>query len=106
MIVEHDPRRHGGYETRPGAAAGLRRFIGGSPAAVFLRLLFLSVLVGATMAMFGLTPERLLWHAYDTLRALIDLGFETFHDFGRWILAGAVVVVPLWLISRLFAASR
>ncbi|WP_430910816.1 DUF6460 domain-containing protein [Methylobacterium sp. sgz302541] len=116
MIVENDPRRqaphgersYGGplsFDVRSRGGA-LRRFLGGSPAAVFMRLLFLSVLVGATMAMFGLTPERLFWHAYDTVRALIDLGFSTFHDFGRWIIAGALVVVPLWLISRLFAVSR
>ena len=83
-----------------------RRFLGGSPAGVFLRLLFLSVLVGAFMAMLGLTPGRLFWHAYDTVRALAELGLETFHDFGTWILAGAVVVVPLWLISRLLAVSK
>ncbi|WP_132254470.1 DUF6460 domain-containing protein [Methylobacterium segetis] len=117
MIVEQDPRRpgsryqgsqyqappHGYSENRP---SSLRRVLGGSPAAVFLRLLFLSILVGAFMAMLGLTPARLFWHAYDTVRALVDLGLEAFHDFGGWIIAGAVVVVPLWLISRLFAVSK
>lgn len=111
MIVEHDPRRQNGYGEVPPHAGrprghALRRFIGGSPAAVFVRLLFLSVLVGATMAMLGLTPERLFWHAYDAIRSLVDLGLDTFHDFGRWIIAGALVVVPLWLIARLFAVSR
>jgi len=105
-IVEHFQQRppQAAYPGRDGRGSGLRRFIGGSPAAVFLRLLFLSVLVGAVLAMLGLTPERLFWHAYETIRALFDLGFETLHDFGRWILAGAVIVVPIWLISRLFAA--
>ncbi|TXM87567.1 hypothetical protein FV232_26785 [Methylobacterium sp. WL30] len=114
MIVEHDPRRPGQnysgdpYQGPPSGyrASALRRFLGGSPAGVFLRLLFLSVLVGAFMAMLGLTPARLFWQIYDAARALIDLGLATFHDFGGWILAGAVVVVPLWLISRLFAVSR
>ncbi|GEP04593.1 DUF6460 domain-containing protein [Methylobacterium oxalidis] len=112
MIVEHDPRRQGShYQAPPHGyrephASALRRFLGGSPTGVFLRLLFLSILVGAFMAMLGLTPARLFWHAYDTLRALVDLGLDAFHDFGGWILAGAVVVVPLWLISRLFAVSK
>ena len=73
---------------------------------MFLKLLFLSVLVGAVMAMLGVTPGLLFWHAYDAMRRLIDLGLDTFHDFGRWILAGAVVVVPLWLLSRFFAVSK
>ncbi|MGU3537154.1 DUF6460 domain-containing protein [Methylobacterium sp. A54F] len=112
MIVEHDPRRRDRFEQAAPdygvhrAGSGLRRFIGGSPTGVFLRLLFLSVLVGAFMAMLGLTPARLFWHAYDTVRALVDLGLATFHEFGGWVLAGAVVVVPLWFLSRLFATTR
>ncbi|MCJ2055988.1 DUF6460 domain-containing protein [Methylobacterium sp. J-048] len=114
MLVDHDRRRHGapppngtyGAETYPPRASALRRFLGGSPAGVFLRLLFLSVLVGAFMSMLGLTPGRLFWHIYDSTRALLEIGLASLHDFGGWIVAGAVVVIPLWLISRLFAASR
>ncbi|KST61737.1 hypothetical protein AO398_02490 [Methylobacterium sp. GXS13] len=114
MLVDHDRRRHGappptgayGVEAYPPRASALRRFLGGSPAGVFLRLLFLSVLVGAFMSMLGLTPGRLFWHIYDSARALLEIGLASLHDFGGWIVAGAVVVIPLWLISRLFAASR
>ena len=116
MIGEHDPRPLGGQPPgrpyreeprdpgRPGSA--LRRFLGGSPVTVLVKLLFLSVLVGATMAMLGLTPGLLFWRLYDAIRQLIELGLETFHDFGRWILAGAVIVVPLWLVSRILAMGR
>lgn len=114
MIGQHDPRRVGGHahyahEDASGYAhrpSTLRRFLGGSPAAVFIRLLFLSIVVGAVMAMLGLTPGQLLWRVYDAGLALYELGIETFHDFGRWILAGAVVVVPLWLISRFLAMGK
>lgn len=115
MILDNDPRRPPPYGAEPpagyavphqGRPSALRRFLGGSPVAVFVKLLFLSVLVGAIMAMIGLTPGLLFWHAYDTVRALVDLGLATFHDFGRWILAGAVVVVPLWLLSRFLAVSK
>ena len=114
MTADHDPRRPqlfpgqpyaGGYAD-PDRRSTLRRFLGGSPAAVFVKLLFLSVLVGAVMATLGVTPGRLFWHAYDTVRSLIELGLDTFQDFGRWIVAGAVVVVPLWLLSRFFAVSK
>ena len=99
-----DMRRHGGpYGGQPST---LRRFLGGSPISVLVRLLFLSVLVGAVMAMLGLTPGALLFRAYDAALALYELSLETFHGFGRWILAGAVIVVPLWLISRFLAMGR
>ena len=112
MLVDHDRRRQGASDGTYGAdtyrprGSALRRFLGGSPAGVFLRLLFLSVLVGAFMSMLGVTPGRLFWHLYDSSRALLEIGLASLHDFGGWIVAGAIVVVPLWLIARLFAVSR
>ncbi|WP_407526128.1 DUF6460 domain-containing protein [Methylobacterium oryzisoli] len=102
----HDPQ--GGYEARGArrAGTGLRRFLGGSPGTVLVKLVFLSLLVGAGMAMLGITPHALYRHAFETVRALADLGFSTFHDAGAWLLAGAVVVVPLWFLSRLLAGGR
>lgn len=102
----HDTR--GAYESSGAHRAGseLRRFLGGSPATVFVKLVFLSLLVGAGMAMVGITPRALYLHAYDTLRALAELGFSTFHDAGAWLVAGAVVVVPLWFLSRLLSGGR
>jgi len=122
MIGEYDPRRHRNSpgvppqdaryappldgRADPGRGSALRRFLGGSPLAVLVKLVVLSVLAGAIMAMLGLTPGLLFWHAYDAARALIELGLDTFHDFGRWILAGAAVVIPLWLLSRFFAMGK
>ncbi|MGU3667014.1 DUF6460 domain-containing protein [Methylobacterium sp. A49B] len=112
MLVDHDRRRQGAPDGAYGADpyrprdSGLRRFLGGSPAGVFLRLLFLSVLVGAFMSMLGMTPGRLFWHLYDSARALLEVGLASLHDFGGWIVAGAIVVVPLWLVARLLAVSR
>lgn len=105
-----DPYGHapGGYDPgyRDERRSNLNRFLGGSPGAVLVRLVFLSLLVGAGMAMMGVTPGLLFAQAYETIHSLIALGFDTFHDAGRWFVAGAVVVVPLWLLSRVFARSR
>ena len=81
----------------------LQRFLGGSPLAVLVKLIFLSMLVGAAMAFFNLTPAAVIEWAAEFVRSVIELGFEAFGDVGRWILYGAVIVVPLWLISRLLA---
>jgi Family of unknown function (DUF6460) len=40
------------------------------------------------------------------VRDVLDLGFDSVREVGRWILYGAMVVVPLWLVSRLFARGR
>lgn len=106
MSADHDRRGYESYGREPARESTLRRFLGGSPIAVLVKLIVLSVVVGAVMAIFGLTPELLLWRLIDAVHALYLLGLETFHDFGRWILAGAVVVVPLWLISRFMAIGK
>lgn len=84
----------------------LERWIGGSPLGVLIRLLFLSLLVGILLAAFGLTPLGIVRRIVDGARAVMDLGIDAFHEFGRYILTGAVIVVPLWLISRLMGARR
>ena len=40
------------------------------------------------------------------LRDVFDLGFDSIREVGRWLIYGAMVVVPLWLLSRLFARRR
>ena len=114
MLLDHDRRRadeaphgapHAAYQSMQGPST-LRRFLGGSPAGVFVRLLFLSVLVGAFMAMLGITPGLLFWRVVDSVQDLVHLAATQLHDITGWVVAGAVVVVPLWLIARLFAVSR
>ena len=114
MLLDNDRHRAGGHPSEPPRAAyqggatssGLRRFLGGSPMGVFLRLLFLSVLVGAFMAMLGITPGLLFWRVVDSVQDLVHLAATQLHDITGWVVAGAIVVVPLWLIARLFAVSR
>ena len=82
------------------------RFLGGSPGAVFVRLIFLSLLVGAFMAFLGLTPFGLIDQLVVWLRSIFDLSFDTVRQIGRWVLYGAIVVVPIWLLTRLFSFRR
>jgi hypothetical protein len=82
--------------------SNLNRFIGGSPASVLAKLIFLSLLVGAFMAFLGITPFRLVEGLFDWITSILDLSLDTVKEIGLWVLYGAVIVVPLWLLSRLF----
>jgi hypothetical protein len=86
--------------------SNLQRFLGGSPGAVATKLIFLSLLVGAFMALLGITPVGLFERVLRLLRDIADLGFGSLREVGQWLLYGAMVVVPLWLLSRLFASRR
>lgn len=77
----------------------LSNFLGGSPLAVALKLAFYSLLVGLLLAWLDWTPRDLWFRATDTLRwAWSELG-----TVGEYMAIGAVVVVPLWLASRILS---
>ena len=84
----------------------LSRFLGGSPLAVLLRLVLLSLLVGVVHAAIGFDP----WNIIYSIRRLIDwiwnLGFDFINGVWRYFLLGAVIVIPVWLITRLFSTQR
>jgi hypothetical protein len=84
----------------------LDRWLGGSPLGVLLRLVFLSLIVGVILAYLGLTPLALLYSALDSFQALFGLGFDAIENIGRYVLTGAIIVIPLWLISRLMSSRR
>ena len=86
--------------------SNLQRFLGGSPAAVLVKLVFLSLLVGAFMSFLGVTPVGLISRVWRMIQAVLDLGFDSLREVGRWIVYGAIIVVPLWLLSRLASRGR
>jgi hypothetical protein len=77
-------------------------FLGGPLWSVLVKLVFLSLLVGALLAFLDVTPLELFDRIVFLVRSVFGLGFETIRDVGRWMVYGAVIVVPIWLISRLF----
>src|SRR4051794_9592370 len=85
---------------------GLSRFLGGSPLTVVFRLVLLSILVGVVLAAIGFDP----WNIVRSIRLLVarlwDLGFDAVNWVWRYFLLGAVLVIPIWLLSRLFSTPR
>ena len=75
-------------------------FIGGSPGSVALRLVVVSFVVGLLLAMFGFDPETIYNELAHLVRRLIEFGLSDFRQFGRILLTGAMIVVPIWLVLR------
>jgi hypothetical protein len=86
--------------------SNLNRFLGGSPGPVLVKLIFLSLLVGAFLAFLDITPFGLIEGLFNWISSVLDLSLETVEEVGLWILYGAIIVVPLWLISRVFSSRR
>ena len=85
---------------------GLARFIGGTPLAVAVRLVLLSILVGVVLSAIGFDP----WNIIESVRRLFisiwNLGFDAINWVWRYFLLGAVIVVPIFLVIRLFSLGR
>jgi hypothetical protein len=101
MAMDNKP-----IEGRGHADDAFSRFVGGSPLAVAFRLVLLSILVGVVLAAIGFDP----WNIVRSIRLLAeriwDLGFDTVNWLWRYFLLGAVIVIPVWLLSRIFGNPR
>lgn len=84
----------------------MERFFGGHPLAVILRLAIISLVVGVVLSAFGIHPRNLLYHLDLLVHRLYQLGFGAFEWVFQYLLLGAMVVVPIWLIARLLGLGR
>src|SRR4051794_18814411 len=84
----------------------LSRFLGGSPLSVAFRLILLSTLVGVVLAAIGFDPWNILTSIRMLFQRLWDIGFDAVNWLWGYFLLGAVIVIPIWLLSRLFGSPR
>jgi hypothetical protein len=84
-------------------ASPLRRFLGGSPLAVALKLAVVSLLVGALLVWLDIRPADVFRELSDMADRLWALGFRSLRDVGTYMVAGAVIVVPVWLVLRILS---
>lgn len=84
--------------------------LGGPWQKVVLRLFILSLVVGFIMVTFGIDPAQLVHKFAESSRrilsAISDQGLDAIVTVLRYCAYGAVIVVPIWLLSRLFSARR
>lgn len=78
----------------------MERFLGGSPLAVFLRLVIISIVAGIVLNAAGFHPRDLLSVIPDLMRTIANFGFGWVESAFNWFLLGAVIVIPIWLILR------
>ena len=84
----------------------LSAFLGGSPAAVALRLVVVSFIVGIALVTFGFEPADIVSSFVSLVRRLVEYGLTDVRQIGRILATGALVVLPVWLVLRLLGARR
>ena len=89
----------------PEPANALEAFLGGSPGAVALKLLLMSLVVGALMMWLEIRPADILVGVVNFLRRIYALGFGAVRELIEYVLAGAAIVLPVWLLLRVLNVS-
>ena len=99
------PRRELPGSTREGPPTSnrnaLENFLGGTPASVFVKLLFISLVVGALLMWLDIHPGDIFRGIQDFMNRIYALGFGAVRELFNYVIAGAVIVVPVWFILRL-----
>ena len=84
----------------------LARFLGGPPLSVLARLLMLSLIVGALLMWLEIHPAEILDNVERLFHRLWNLGFGAVRVVLEYVIAGAVIVLPIWLVLRLLNVGR
>lgn len=71
-----------------------------------IKIVVASLLIGLVMKAFSISPRGLLEALGDTGKKIADLLAWIVEGSLEYILIGAVVVVPIWLILKLWAVFR
>ncbi|MCG7507629.1 DUF6460 domain-containing protein [Mesorhizobium retamae] len=81
--------------------SALTRFLGDTPLKVLLKLLVVSFLVGIVMSAFGWSPLDVIYGIRNFFVDLWNLGFRAVDRFVGYILLGAAIVIPAFILLRL-----
>lgn len=79
----------------------LNSVFGGSPLGVIVRLALISLVVGIVLSALGIDLSNFTYRIGALLRNIYDLGFRSLDWVLQYMLLGAIVVIPIWLVTRL-----
>ena len=84
----------------------MTKVLGGTPLGVIGRLILLSILVGVILSALGLDPFDIIHSIERLIRTIWNMGFDAVRWLWRYFLLGAVIVIPIWILMRVFNAPR
>ncbi|OHV73285.1 DUF6460 domain-containing protein [Ensifer sp. LCM 4579] len=85
---------------------GINRFLGDSPLRVLVKLIVVSILVGFVMTIFDWYPVDIYYGIRNFLLDVWHKGFAALGRVGDYLLIGAAVVIPAFLLLRILSYRR
>lgn len=89
------------YESQPRPRSGVERLLGERPGGLIIRLVVLSLIVGFVMAVLGFDARDVVQGAVRLVEDALRDGTGMLGNLVSYTLAGAALVVPIWIVLRL-----
>lgn len=84
----------------------LNNILGDTPGRTVLKLLVISFIVGVIMSAFHWYPMDVFYWIRDAVINLWETGFAALGRFGTYLVLGASIVIPAFVILRLLNYRR
>jgi hypothetical protein len=84
----------------------VNKFLGDSLGRTLVKLLVVSLIVGFIMAFFGLAPLDFLYWVRNLVLDIWHRGFSALGRVGDYLILGATIVIPIFIIIRLFSYRK
>ena len=84
----------------------VNHFLGDTVGRTIIKLVVISLIVGMLMSFFGVTPMEVFGEIRDFFVNLWEQGWAALGRFGDWLILGAAVVVPVFIIIRVLSYRR
>ena len=72
-----------------------------STSTLLWRLIIASLCVGIMLSFFNIDPVELINNVPETLGKIIDVILDVFNWAGKYVLLGAIIVIPIWFIFNI-----
>ena len=80
----------------------LNRFLGDTPGRVIVRLLALSFIVGLVLSALNIRPYEIWRWIERIIERIWSMGFAFIGEAFGYLIIGALIVVPIFILMRLF----
>lgn len=87
-------------------SGNLNRFLGDSLGRTILKLLVISFIVGVIMAAMNWYPIDVFYTVRDFIVRIWEQGFAAIGRVGEYLVLGAAVVIPVFILLRLLNYRR
>jgi hypothetical protein len=93
-------------QDKPAPRSSAQRILGGQPVGVIVRLVLLSIVVGVVLDVLGFDPFNIIDSLQRLVRQVWAMGFDAVTWLWRYLVLGAAVVVPIWIVVRLINMAQ